>query len=97
GEPGRVVGLATASGAVRAVRTADGQLIPVDAVVCCAGRWTPEAVALAGAAPLWRAGAPGSARRGRGSAHSPDRTAAVGGRAAAPGAADGPRAGRRRR
>jgi D-hydroxyproline dehydrogenase subunit beta len=44
GPPGRVVGFDTADGAVRAVRTADGP-VPVDGVVCCAGRWTP---ALAG-------------------------------------------------
>jgi len=67
GEAGRVVGLATASGAVRAVRTADGQLMPVDAVVCCAGRWTPEVAALAGAAcpvPLVPWASPGAAAPG---------------------------------
>ena len=64
GEPGRVVGLAAAGGAVQAVRTADGQRIPVDAVVCCAGRWTPEVAALAGPAcpvPLVPWAAPGAA------------------------------------
>jgi glycine/D-amino acid oxidase-like deaminating enzyme len=50
GEPGRVTGLDTAGGAVRAVHTATGQVIPVDAVVCCAGRWVPGLAALAGAA-----------------------------------------------
>src|SRR5262249_20378388 len=50
GDPGRVTGLDTASAAVRAVRTATGQAIPVDAVVCCAGRWVPGLAALAGAA-----------------------------------------------
>src|SRR5262249_38664411 len=50
GEPGRVTGLDTAGGAVRAVRTAAGQVIAVDAVVCCAGRWVPGLAALAGAA-----------------------------------------------
>jgi len=50
GEPGRVTGLDTVGGAVRAARTAAGQVIPVDAVVCCAGRWVPELAALAGAA-----------------------------------------------
>jgi glycine/D-amino acid oxidase-like deaminating enzyme len=50
GEPGRVTGLDTAGGAVRAVRTAAGQVIPVDAVVCCAGRWVPDLAVLAGAA-----------------------------------------------
>jgi glycine/D-amino acid oxidase-like deaminating enzyme len=52
GEPGRVTGLDTAGGAVRAVHTAAGQVIPVDAVVCCAGRWVPDLAALAGAAPV---------------------------------------------
>jgi glycine/D-amino acid oxidase-like deaminating enzyme len=57
GEPGRVVGLDTVPGAGAAgtgqrvqVRTAAGQVIPADAVVCCAGRWVPELAALAGAA-----------------------------------------------
>jgi glycine/D-amino acid oxidase-like deaminating enzyme len=48
GEPGRVTGLDAADGTVRAVRTADGQLIPADVVVCCAGRWVPRLAALAG-------------------------------------------------
>src|SRR5689334_1207852 len=52
GEPGRVTGLDTAGGAVRAVHTAADQVIPVDAVVCCAGRWVPDLAALAGAAPV---------------------------------------------
>ena len=50
GEPGRVTGLDVAGGTVRAVRTAAGQLIPADAVVCCAGRWVPGLAALAAAA-----------------------------------------------
>jgi D-hydroxyproline dehydrogenase subunit beta len=50
GEPGRVVGLDAAGGAVRAVRTATGQVIPADAVVCCAGRWVPQVAAMAGEA-----------------------------------------------
>ena len=50
GEPGRVTGLEAVGGAVRAVRTAAGQVIPADAVVCCAGRWVPDLAALAGAA-----------------------------------------------
>jgi D-hydroxyproline dehydrogenase subunit beta len=50
GERGRVTGFDTADGAVRAVRTADGQGIAADAVVCCAGRWVPELATLAGAA-----------------------------------------------
>jgi glycine/D-amino acid oxidase-like deaminating enzyme len=67
GEPGRVTGLGTAGGAVRAVRTATGQAIPVDAVVCCAGRWVPDLAALAGAAapvPLVPWAAPGAAAPG---------------------------------
>jgi D-hydroxyproline dehydrogenase subunit beta len=50
GERGRVTGLDVAGGTVRAVRTAAGQLIPADAVVCCAGRWVPGLAALAAAA-----------------------------------------------
>ena len=46
GEPGRAVGLAAGGG----VRTATGEVIRADAVVCCAGRWVPELAALAGAA-----------------------------------------------
>jgi len=67
GEPGRVTGLDTAGGAVRAARTAAGQVIPVDAVVCCAGRWVPELAALAGAAspvPLVPWAEPGAAAPG---------------------------------
>ena len=50
GEPGRVTGLEAVGGAVRAVRTAAGQVIPADVVVCCAGRWVPDLAALAGTA-----------------------------------------------
>jgi len=67
GEPGRVTGLDTAGGAVRAVRTAAGQVIPADAVVCCAGRWVPDLAARAGAAcpvPLVPWAAPGAAAPG---------------------------------
>jgi glycine/D-amino acid oxidase-like deaminating enzyme len=67
GEPGRVTGLDTAGGAVRAVRTAAGQVIPVDAVVCCAGRWVPDLAAMAGAAapvPLVPWAEPGAAAPG---------------------------------
>jgi len=67
GEPGRVTGLDTAGGAVRAVRTAAGQVIPVDAVVCCGGRWVPGLAALAGAAcpvPLVPWVAPGATAPG---------------------------------
>jgi glycine/D-amino acid oxidase-like deaminating enzyme len=48
GAPGHVTGLDVAGGMVRAVRTATGQVIPADVVVCCAGRWVPELAALAG-------------------------------------------------
>ena len=67
GQPGRVTGLDTTGGAVRAVRTAAGQVIPVDAVVCCAGRWVPDLAALAGAAcpvPLVPWAAPGATAPG---------------------------------
>ena len=67
GEPGRVVGFDAAGGAVRAVRTAAGQLIPADAVVCCAGRWVPGLAALAAAAcpvPLVPWAAPGATAPG---------------------------------
>ena len=50
GAAGCVTGIDAAGGAVRAVRTADGQVIPADAVVCCAGRWAPHLAALAGSA-----------------------------------------------
>jgi glycine/D-amino acid oxidase-like deaminating enzyme len=53
GEPGRVVGLDTdpeRSGEVWRVRTADGNVLEADEVVCCAGRWVPGLAALAGAA-----------------------------------------------
>jgi glycine/D-amino acid oxidase-like deaminating enzyme len=49
------------------VRTATGQVIPVDAVVCCAGRWVPDLAALAGAAspvPLVPWAEPGAAAPG---------------------------------
>ena len=53
GEPGRVIHFGTAAEAgrrVRLVRTADGQEICADAVVCCAGTQVPQLAALAGAA-----------------------------------------------
>ena len=50
GELGHVTGLDVADGVVRAVRTAAGQVIAADVVVCCAGRWVPELTALAGSA-----------------------------------------------
>jgi glycine/D-amino acid oxidase-like deaminating enzyme len=50
GAAGCVTGIDAAGGAVRAVRTAAGQVIPAAAVVCCAGRWAPHLAALAGSA-----------------------------------------------
>ena len=53
GEPGRVTGFGTATEAgrrVRLVRTAAGQEICADVVVCCAGTQVPQLAALAGAA-----------------------------------------------
>jgi glycine/D-amino acid oxidase-like deaminating enzyme len=47
GEPGRVVGFGTSP---TRVRTATGDVLEADEVVCCAGRWVPELAALAGAA-----------------------------------------------
>ena len=67
GEQGRVSGLDAAGGTVRAVRTAAGQVIPADAVVCCAGRWVPGLAAAAGAAcpvPLVPWAPPGAAAPG---------------------------------
>jgi glycine/D-amino acid oxidase-like deaminating enzyme len=49
------------------VRTAGGQVIPADVVVCCAGRWVPGLAALAGAAapvPLVPWAEPGAAAPG---------------------------------
>ena len=53
GEPGRVTGFEAAPGSAGpgwAVRTAAGQLIPADVVVCCAGIQVPRLAELAGAA-----------------------------------------------
>jgi D-hydroxyproline dehydrogenase subunit beta len=47
GEPGRVIGFDTSP---TRVRTATGDVLEADEVVCCAGRWVPELAALAGAA-----------------------------------------------
>ncbi len=50
GAAARVVGIDADGGSVHAVRTATGQVIPADVVVCCAGRWAPQVAALAGSA-----------------------------------------------
>jgi glycine/D-amino acid oxidase-like deaminating enzyme len=50
GEQGRLVGLDVAGNRVRAVRTATGQTIDVETVVCCGGRWVPELSEMSGAA-----------------------------------------------
>ena len=42
GEPGRVTGLAAGR-----VRTAAGDILDADEIVCCAGRWTPRLTAMA--------------------------------------------------
>ena len=47
GEQGRVTGLEAGR-----VRTAAGDILASDEIVCCAGRWTPQLTALAGAAVL---------------------------------------------
>ncbi|MGH3198573.1 MAG: NAD(P)/FAD-dependent oxidoreductase, partial [Streptosporangiaceae bacterium] len=66
GEPGRVTGLDTtpkSPDAAPRVRTAVGAVLEADEVVCCAGRWTPELAAMAGATgpvPLVPWATPGS-------------------------------------
>jgi len=63
GEQGRVTALDAGSGAAARVRTAAGAVVEADQVVCCAGRWTPQLAALAGAAgtvPLVAWDTPGS-------------------------------------
>ncbi len=67
GPAGQVTGFAAGGGTVRAVRTAAGPEIPADAVVCCAGRWSPALARLAGAArpvPLVPWQPPGAAAPG---------------------------------
>ena len=63
GEPGRVTGADSRSGAVPRVRTAAGAVLEADEVICCAGRWTPDLAALTGAA-LPGAALPGTALPG---------------------------------
>jgi glycine/D-amino acid oxidase-like deaminating enzyme len=63
GEQGRVTALDTGPGGTPRIRTAAGAILEADQVVCCAGRWTPELAALAGAAgtvPLVAWDTPGS-------------------------------------
>jgi glycine/D-amino acid oxidase-like deaminating enzyme len=50
GPAGQVTGFDATNGVIRGVRTATGQLIAADTVVCCAGRWVPELAGLAGSA-----------------------------------------------
>jgi len=67
GEQGRVVSLDLAGNRVRAVRTAAGQAIPAETVVCCGGRWVPELAGMSGAAcpvPLIPWATPGAAAPG---------------------------------
>ena len=49
GEQGRVTGLDTGPAEMLRVRTGAGAILEADEVVCCAGRWVPELVAMAGA------------------------------------------------
>src|SRR5580693_3775789 len=79
GEPGRVTGFGAApdsAGPGWAVRTAAGQLIPADVVVCCAGTQVPRLAELAGAALAGTAlaGAAGAGVPGAGAAASPGLT-----------------------
>ena len=46
GRRGHVIGFDTAGNAVSAVHTAGNETIPVDAVVCTAGHWTPQLIEL---------------------------------------------------
>ena len=70
GEPGRVTGLdpdPDSPGAAPRVRTADGNVLTADEVVCCAGRWTPGLAAMTGATgsvPLVPWDTPGSTAPG---------------------------------
>jgi len=50
GEHGRVISLDPAANKVPTLRTATGQAIGVEAVVCCGGRWVPELAETSGAA-----------------------------------------------
>jgi len=50
GPAGQVSGFDVAGGVIRGVRTAAGGLTGADAVLCCAGRWTPELAGLVSAA-----------------------------------------------
>jgi glycine/D-amino acid oxidase-like deaminating enzyme len=54
GEAGRVIGFDTSP---TRVRTATGDVLEADEVVCCAGRWVPELAALADAASAMPAAA----------------------------------------
>ncbi len=67
GEQGRVTGLDAGPAEVPRVRTVAGAILEADEVVCCAGRWVPELVAMAGAAspvPLIDWGKPGATAPG---------------------------------
>ncbi|MGW8375130.1 FAD-binding oxidoreductase [Streptomyces sp. ODS28] len=61
GETGRVTALERAEGGGWTIRTAAGAPVRADAVVCCAGRWTPEVSGCAGTpVPIVDPGARGS-------------------------------------
>ncbi len=66
-DQGAVTSFDTAAGAVQAVRTAVGEVIPADVVVCCAGRWAPGLAGRAGGTgriPLVPWATPGAAAPG---------------------------------
>jgi len=67
GAEGRVIALDTAPGAVTLVRTAEDAVRAADEVIICAGRWTPDLAAMAGAegqAPLLAWDTPGATAPG---------------------------------
>ncbi|WP_345363629.1 FAD-dependent oxidoreductase [Actinoallomurus liliacearum] len=65
GDAGRVTEIERSGGRVAAVRTAAGEPVPADVVVCCAGRWTSRVAAMAGLrVPLVDPEPPGSTAPG---------------------------------
>jgi glycine/D-amino acid oxidase-like deaminating enzyme len=64
GDPGRVTALDVGPGAAPRVRTADGNALAADNVVCCAGRWTPGLAPELAAVPLIPWDTPGSVAPG---------------------------------
>ena len=64
GDPGRVTALDVGPGAAPRVRTADGDVLAADEVVCCAGRWTPGLAPEPAAVPMIPWDTPGSVAPG---------------------------------